>query len=585
MDFKMVKPIAMLLKWAGKEKYKLYFAVLCGIISGLMVVVPYIIIFKVIESAYLKSISFDFILKCSVVLTLSILVRYLSMTIGIVTSHKGAYNALYKVRCMIVDHIAKVPLGYLNERDTGNIKKVISEDIEKLELFLAHHLSEIFMYISGPIAIFVYLFTVNPNLALISLIPVPIGIFIQVKMFYGENDRMNEMNRVVSDLNSVMLEYINGMKLIKAYNMGSDSFKKYKSAIDEQDKLWKKIALKMGPLYAIYVIILQCGVAFIIPIGSIMYNNGNLSAAGLMLFAFVGSLYLAELQPLMELGSSFSKVMNGVNNASKILSIPTYNKGTKSFPQKTDISFKNVDFSYNESSQVLKKVNLNIYEGEKFAIVGESGAGKSTIAQLIARFYDIDEGEILIGDVNIRDIDYETLLDNISIVFQNTFLTKESIYENISMGINASYEQVIEAAKKARIHDKIIQLPDAYNSKLGSFGSKLSGGEKQRIAIARAILKDAPILILDEATSASDPESQRDIELAINSLCEGKTVIIVAHRLKIVKDCDRIAVVENKTVTDIAKHNELREINEYYMRVSKAYEKIREFEYSSKVGV
>nr|WP_312983602.1 ABC transporter ATP-binding protein [Clostridioides sp.] len=585
MDKKKENPILVLFKLAGKERYKLYFAMFCGLVSGLMVVVPYIVIYKIIEAVYLNQGSTNLLIQYSAVLTISIIIRYLFMAIGIVASHKGAYDALYKVRCMIINHMAKIPLGYLNERDSGEIKKVISEDIEKLELFLAHHLSEIFMYISGPLAIFIYLCTVNPKLAFVSLIPVPIGIIIQLRMFKGENKRMSELNRVIGNLNSVMIEYINGMKLIKAYNMGSNSFKKYKDAIDEQQSLWKKIAYKMGPLYAIYVIILQCGTAIIIPIGGIMYNNGQLGAVGLMLFAFVGSLYLSELRPLMELGSSFSKVLNGVNNANKIFEIPTYKKGSKFFPNKTDIRFEDVCFSYDNKNNVLNHVNLEIKEGEKIAVVGESGAGKSTITQLVARFYDVDKGRILIGGKDIRELDYETLLDNISIVFQNTFLSKETIYENIVMGTDATLEEVIYAAKKARIHDVIQSLPDGYSTKVGSHGSRFSGGEKQRIAIARAILKDSPILILDEATSAADPENQRDIEAAIDTLCEGKTVIIVAHRLNIVKECDRIAVVENNTVTDIGNHGELRRVNNYYHRIYNAYGKTRLIEYTVKAGV
>ncbi|WP_330369319.1 ABC transporter ATP-binding protein [Metaclostridioides mangenotii] len=348
MDKKKKNPILVLFKWAGKERYKLYFSIFCGLVSGLMVVIPYITIYKIIEIVFYKHVSMNMVFQYSVVLAISIIVRYVFMAVGIVASHKGAYNALYKVRCMIINHMAKIPLGYLSDRDSGEIKKVISEDIEKLELFLAHHLSEIFMYLSGPIAIFIYLCTVNPKLALISLIPVPIGILIQLKMFKGENKRMSELNRVIGNLNSVMIEYINGMKLIKAYNMGSDSFKKYKGAIDEQQSLWKKVAHKMGPLYAIFVIILQCGVAVIIPAGGIMYNHGQIGAGGLMLFAFVGSLYLSELRPLMELGSSFSKVLNGVNNASKILEIPAYKKGSSEFPKNTEIKFEDVSFSYDK---------------------------------------------------------------------------------------------------------------------------------------------------------------------------------------------------------------------------------------------
>lgn len=585
MKEKKQNSLVLLFKWAGKERYKLYFSMFCGLISGLMVVVPYMTIYKIIESIYLKQGSREIIFKYAVILMISIIIRYFFMGLGIVVSHKGAYNALYKVRCMIINHMARVPLGYLNEKGSGEIKKVISEDIEKLELFLAHHLSEILMYSSGPIAIFIYLCTVNPVLAVVSLVPIPIGIILQFMMFKGQTARMMDFNRIIGNLNATMIEYINGMKLIKAYNMGADSFKKYKNAIEDQHTLWKKVAKTMGPLYAIYVIVLQFGGMFIIPLGGFMYDKGNLGAGALILFSFIGGLYLSELRPLMELGSNFSQVLNGVKNAKNILDIPAYAQGDTVFPKDKDIEFRNVSFSYDRKNEALKNVSFHIKSGEKIALVGKSGAGKSTITQLIGRFFEVEKGEVLIGGENLKTIDYEVLLENISIVFQNTFLSKESVLENIKMGTTATLEDVKEAAKKAQIHDFIMMLPEGYDTKVGCYGSRFSGGEKQRIAIARAILKNAPILILDEATSAADPENQYEINKAIENLCIDKTVIIVAHRLNIIKNCNRVAVVEDNTIHNIGTHEELLKVNKYYKRIWDAYEKSKNIEYSLKAGV
>lgn len=211
--------------------------------------------------------------------------------------------------------------------------------------------------------------------------------------------------------------------------------------------------------------------------------------------------------------------------------------------------------------------------------MGASGAGKSTIAELITRFYDVDEGEVMIGGKNVKNIRYETLLQNVSIVFQKTFLTQDSVFDNICMGMNASLTQVREAASKAQIDDFIMSLPDGYDTKVGSYGSRFSGGEKQRIAIARAILKNAPILILDEATSAADPENQMEIDKAIKNLCKGKTVIIIAHRLSVVRMCDRVLVVENNTITDIGTHDELISRNIYYQKSWESYEASRNITY------
>jgi ATP-binding cassette subfamily B protein len=238
-----------------------------------------------------------------------------------------------------------------------------------------------------------------------------------------------------------------------------------------------------------------------------------------------------------------------------------------------------VGFSYDGKTDVLEHCNLQIKDGEKVALAGRSGAGKTTIVELISRFYDVSDGEILIGGKNVNDISYEALLGNIAIVFQNTFLTRDSVLENIRMGSGASLDQVRTAARRARIDDFIMSLPEGYDTKVGSWGTRFSGGEKQRIAIARAILKNAPILILDEATSAADPENQAEIDKAIQNLCAGKTVIIVAHRLAALKMCDRIAVVENRTIACAGTHEEVRKKNRYYNQAWTDYEKARNIAY------
>ena len=296
----------------------------------------------------------------------------------------------------------------------------------------------------------------------------------------------------------------------------------------------------------------------------------------------MGSLYLTEIKPLQELGSNFAEVLNGVTKVQEILSIPTYEENQESikkFPEKCDIEISDVTFSYDGKINVLEHCNLKIKDGERIALVGRSGAGKSTIIELISRFYDVTSGCIKIGGKNIKNIVYEELLRNIAIVFQKTFLTRDSVLENIRMGNKASLEEVRAAAKEAQIDDFIMNLPEGYNTKVGSFGTRFSGGEKQRIAIARAILKNAPILILDEATSAADPENQVEIDRAIQNLCRGKTVIIVAHRLGAIKMCDKVAVVENKTITSFGTHDVVRKENLYYRKAWEDYEKVRNVSY------
>ena len=295
------------------------------------------------------------------------------------------------------------------------------------------------------------------------------------------------------------------------------------------------------------------------------------------------AMYLTEIRPLQEISSNMAQVLKAVTKTEEILELPIY-EGGGDFPQAHDIELRNVRFSYDGKVNVLEHCNLKVKNGERMALVGRSGAGKSTVIELISRFYDVQEGEVLIGGKNVKEINYETLLQNIAIVFQKTFLTRDSVFENIRMGSNATLEEVRAAAKEAQIDDFIMSLPDGYDTKVGSFGSRFSGGEKQRIAIARAILKNAPILILDEATSAADPENQVEIDKAIENLCKGKTVIVVAHRLGALKMCNRVAVVENHSITSVGTHDEVRQDNAYYNQAWTDYETARNITYQLEGG-
>lgn len=619
MKQKKENRIALLLQWAGGQKFWLFLAILLAMAGGLCIIVPYIGIYRLMDAAFTHTCTKELVVQTVIMISVSVTLRFCLFGCSGVAAHKGAYGALFRVRCMVVEHLAKVPLGALNERRTGDIKTVLNEDIEKLELFLAHNLPDLVCYMVGPAAIFLYLMTVNIPLALVSLVPLILAVSVMGVMFRNTNDLMDRANRSITTLNSVMIEYISGMKLIKAYNMGSRSFRKFSGAIREENAMWNETSRRMGPPYATFVVLIECGMLLMVPLGGMFFLKGSLAASAFLLFVYVGSMYLTEIRPLQELGTNFANVLGAITKAKELLDIPVYkandsegdghpkgvpcteggpgSKGGMDFPENHDIELKNVRFSYkvngsegdregtlecNEKTDVLRGVNLTIKDGERMALVGQSGAGKSTLIELISRFYDVQEGEVLIGGINVKELNYDTLLKHIAIVFQKTFLTRDSVLENIRMGSGASLEEVRAAARLAQIDDFIMSLPDGYDTKVGSFGSRFSGGEKQRIAIARAILKDAPILILDEATSASDPENQMEIDKAIQNLCKGRTVIVVAHRLSALKMCDRVAVVENHTITSVGTHEEVRKENAYYRKAWKDYETARGITYQLK---
>lgn len=571
-------PVKLLLEWAGSDKWYLFMSVLCAFLSGLFVIGPYVGIYQLMDTILLGMLTKKVLIDCIVLVTATTILRMVLLGLSGTLSHKGAYNALFKVRCMIIEHLAKVPLGYVNERSTGEIKTVLNEDIEKLELCLAHNIPEFVSYFTGPVVIFAYLVTVNIPLALISLVPLLLDIPIMMSVFKKMSEVLPEANTSLANFNSVMVEYVRGMRLIKAYRMGSKSFKKFREAILDGNRAWNKISKKTAPLYAVFILLLESGLLLIVPLGGKFFLRGSITASVFLLFAYIGSLYLTELLPLQQLSSNFAQAFSGVTKVKELLAFPTF-EGGDPCPKTHDIELRDVSFSYDGKLNVLENCSLHIQDGEKIAVVGASGAGKSTVAALIARFYDVDRGEVLIGGKNVKSIQYEALLEHISLVFQKTFLTQDSVFDNIRMGMNASLEQVREAARGAQIDDFIMSLPNGYDTKVGSYGSRFSGGEKQRIAIARAILKNAPILILDEATSAADPENQMEIDKAIRNLCIGKTVIIIAHRLSVVGMCNKVAVVENRTISDFGTHNELLLRNKYYKKIWDDYELTRNITY------
>ena len=581
MKTKKENSILLLLRWAEKDRGYLISSVICAFLGGLFAIGPYIGIYRLMDAFLTNSCSVQIISENAILITATVIIRQIFQGLSGVFSHKGAYGALFRVRCMITEHLSRVPLGAMDERRTGDIKTVLNEDIEKLELCLAHNIPEFVGFATGPIVIFIYLMTVNVPLALISLIPLGITLIIMIGCFAFMSGMMPRVTQAMSNLNSVIIEYINGMKLIKAYNMGSRSFQKFSEAIEEENCIWNTVSKKTGPFYAAFIVVLECGMALIIPIGGRFFLNGSITASVFLLFVYIGSLYLAELLPLQQLSMELAQSLNGVKKTKQILDLPVFDsKGD--FPKEHDITLNAVSFSYDEKTNVLENCNLHVSEGEKIALVGASGAGKTTIIELISRFYDVSDGKVTIGGEDIKDIDYEQLLKNISIVFQKTFLTRDTVLENIRMGNNASLDEVRAAAKKAQIDDFIMSLPEGYYTKVGSFGTRFSGGEKQRIAIARAILKNAPILILDEATSAADPENQVEIDKAISNLCKGKTVLIVAHRLGAIKMCDKVAVVENHSITAYGTHEMVLEKNNYYRTAWQNYNTAREVSYSMK---
>nr|MCR5101212.1 ABC transporter ATP-binding protein/permease [Butyrivibrio sp.] len=382
------KGFSLLMEWAGKDKYLIYNSVLFALLSSLCGIVPYLIFYRLIDSAVDGTLSTRYGINLAWVLIIFTFIRVVCNAAASLFSHKGAYNTLFKVRCMVTEHMAKMPMGALNERSLGEIKCVMNESIEKLELFLAHNIPELVLYLSGPIVMFFWLFSVNHKLALISILPLVFVVIVLIGMFTKFFKFMYRINTSAGSLSNTVSEYVNGMRLIKAYNMSVKSFQKYSDAIEGQFTMWSDISIATGPLYAIYVVLLEYGILFLVPAGGWLYVHGHITAGVLLLFAFIGTQYLTDIRPLQELSNNLSFVLNGVNQVKEILDVSVF-EGGQAFPQKHDISVQNVSFSYDDKVKVLENVNLEIGEGEQIAVVGASGEGKTTLVQLISRFYDV----------------------------------------------------------------------------------------------------------------------------------------------------------------------------------------------------
>ena len=481
----MNSPIRLILKWAGPDRKYLIAAVVFAFVSGLMAMVPYYGVYEIMKAAYEGTCTWEVITSNALVVAVGVCIQYACFGCAGALSHKGAYNTLFRVRCRVVDHLAHAPLGQLDERSTGSIKTVLSDDIEKLELFLAHNITEAIMYLTGPVAAFIFLCSVNVPLALATLVPFAAAFVVMGVIFKRMAGVMPRASAALSRMNAVMVEYVRGMRVIKALNMGSKSFRRFQSAVDEEHAVWCDIARKTGPGFAAFVIIIECGMLVMVPLGGFLFSTGAISGSTFLLFAFVGSLYLTEIRLLQEIGSKFAQVKSGAIKAQELLDLPAFAGGAP-FPAKSDVRLENVRFSYDGTREVLHGVTLAVQQGERLAVVGPSGAGKTTIVELGSRFYDATEGTVRIGGVDVRDLDYDDLLAHVAVVFQKTFLTSGSILENIRMGKRATLDEVREAARQARIDDFIMGLPRDYDTEIGTLGERLSGGQRPRHPQGRA---------------------------------------------------------------------------------------------------
>lgn len=550
--------LGFLLEISGKEKFKLYLSALFSVISSLLSIVPYILMYNIVLELFKNTVDYERIKSMAITVGVIVVIRMAVFLLSGVFSHIAAFTILYELRMKAINHMSKLNMGFFTGHTLGEVKKTINEDIEKLENFIAHQIPDLSSAAVTPIIIISYLIYLDWRLALVLFIPIILGIISQIGMFKAMNERMEHYHYLIQKLNSTIIQYINGMNVMKAFNLSAKSFKNYKDITEEYADYWVKMTKESSPAYAVFLVLIDSGLLFMIPIGGIMFLKGSINVSTYLLFLILSSNFLTSFKQLLEFGVSFSMLLEGAGKVRDILDQPVQVEGSRNLNRKINgkIQFNNVTFKY-DKEEVIKNLSLTIEPKNVVALVGPSGSGKTTLGQLVGRFWDVDKGSITIDGIDLKDIKMEELMDKVSFVFQDVFMLQDTILENIKMGSNKTMDQVIKASKEAQIHDFIMSLPDGYNTSLGENGIRLSGGEKQRISIARAILKNSPIVILDEVTSYSDIENESKIQEALRNLLKGKTAIIIAHRLYTIKNADKIVVLDEGKIIEQGKHNYL----------------------------
>lgn len=563
--------LARCMELASNRKGLIILAAVLSSLAAIASFIPYIGVYFMIRSIIggfpdLGRLDMGRVMSYGWMALTGILANILLYFLAIFSSHMAAFGTLYDLKVLFADHITKIPLGYHLTIGSGRLRKIMDENIESVEGFIAHQFPDFVASVTAPIVMVILLLAVDWRFGLASLVGILLAFAVEFIGFGSGamKENMAKYQKASEEMNNASVEYVRGMSVVKAFNQTASSFNKLQEAISGYTEWVLKFSLGWQNCMPAFTTIINNIYLLLVPVGILMGSNTSDFTEFAMKFIFYLLFVPAVagvLNKIMYISESFMQIDGNVARMDEILNLPEMPE--TSHPQKPkgeDVAFDHVSFTYtgNNEEKALEDVTFTAKQGQITGIVGPSGGGKSTIANLISRFWDVSEGKITIGGVDIRDMAQEELMHQVSFVFQDVFLFKQSILDNIRMGNeNATEEQVIAAAKAAQCHDFISKLPDGYHTVVGTKGVHLSGGERQRIAIARAVIKDSPIIVLDEATAFSDPENEYLIQKAFEKLMEGKTVIIIAHRLSTIRNADKIIVMEKGHLMERGKHDEL----------------------------
>jgi len=550
------------------------FLAIVGVFFGLL---PYYMAYRLLIDIS-KSAETNTVLMYAVFILISFALQILMHSFSTAISHKTAFSILQNVRLSITEKMLRMPLGYSRSKGSGYFHNMLIDSMERLEYPLAHAIPETTSNVLLPLCVIGLLFFTDWRMGLAVLLPATLTLAFYLPMYIGiMNEFANTYYKKLENMDGRVIEYIRGNKEIKIFGREKEAFSEYEESIKQYETATLKLYNRMYFVASPATVILSSLLVSVLCVGGFLYYRGDLSAH-LYLFSMLVSIGIGiSLLKFTEFMDNFYHIKNGARLINEVLSAPELQEPDhrKNEIFNKEIVFQNVSFSY-EETKVLKNISFVLPEKTKTAIVGPSGSGKTTIANLIARFWDVEEGDITIGGISYKDLSLEQLMQQINYVTQDTFLFNMSIKDNIRLGKpDATDDEVIGAAQKAQCHEFISSLKKGYDTEVGDDGAKLSGGQRQRITIARAILRDAPILILDEATAYADMENQSQIQHSLQELCKNKTLILIAHRLSTIMDCDQIIVMSNGKINAIGTHEELLKKSNLYSQMWKIHEKSR----------
>ncbi len=572
--------LSRLMGYAGGHRYLTYASWILSAISALVALIPFIYIWRILDEVLRVAPDFgdaEYITHYGWMAVLFAVLSVLIYISGLMCSHLSAFRVATNIRIETMEHIAALPLGFVESFGSGKLRKIVNESSAATETYLAHQLPDKAGAIATPCGLLVLLFVFDWRLGLLSIVPVILGFAIMMTMTGKEMaEKMKEYQNALDAMSNEAVEYVRGIPVVKTFGQTVFSFKKFKATIDNYGK-WVIAYTKDLRMPMMFYTAAINGVFVFLTAGALFFTKSGVTdefLLNLLLYIIITPVISLTLTKIMFMSENGMIVADAIERIDSVLNLSPLSEPTNpQRPKDSSIELVDVHFSYNEKTEVIKGVSLKIEQGQTAAFVGPSGGGKSTLASLISRFFDPQSGSVRIGGVDVKNIAKEELMNTVSFVFQNSRLIKASIFDNVRLGNpNATEEEVLQAIKSAQCMDIIDKLPQGMNTVIGTKGVYLSGGEQQRIAIARAMLKNAPIIILDEATAFADPDNENRVQKAFTELAKGKTVIMIAHRLSTVANVDKIYVIDDGRIAESGKHKELCDANGLFTKMWRDYQ-------------